>query len=72
MDFRRVFLAYLEAPQLNFCNEKSKDIEFYTFFSIFPFPPCLGFLGLLSYGRICDECTHADEGKNALSEQRLD
>ena len=48
MDFRRVFLTYLEAP--NSILAKNKEIgRILLNLSIFPLSPCLGSLGLLSF-----------------------
>ena len=52
MDFRRVFLAYLEAP--NSILAKNKKIgRILLNLPIFPLSPCLGSLGLLSSCIFC-------------------
>ena len=48
MDFRRVFLTYLEAPNSILAKNKKND-RILLNLPIFPLSPCLGSLGLLSF-----------------------
>ena len=50
MDFRRVFLTYLEAPN-SILAKNQKIGRILLNLPIFPLSPCLGSLGLLSFCR---------------------
>ena len=68
MDFRRVFLTYLEAPN-SILAKNPKIGRILLNLSIFPLSPCLGSLGLLSFEFVLDEQSPSDSEGSGLHRQ---